>query len=68
MHLVQIVDSFRPFPRKLLDKGDTELMKEMFTDDGAVAGYTPNYECQDLASEGRLEGLNKDKRAEFVSF
>lgn len=39
MHLAEMVDFFGPFPRTLLAKGDPELVKDVFCDDGTVSAF-----------------------------
>ncbi|KAM3434141.1 hypothetical protein MY4824_005600 [Beauveria thailandica] len=68
MHLAEMVDFFGPFPRMLLEKGDPDLVKDVFSDDGTVTSFPPEFLRRDLASEEILEGLNKEEREEFASF
>lgn len=68
MHLAEMVDFFGPFPRTLLDKGDPDLVKDVFGDDGTVTAFPPEAHRGDLASEEIVEGLNKEDREEFASF
>ncbi|OAA52145.1 Protein kinase-like domain protein [Cordyceps fumosorosea ARSEF 2679] len=67
-HLAEMVDFFGPFPRTLLAKGDPELVKEIFNDDGTVSGFPEKFDRPRLDSEVWLEGLNKEDREEFASF
>lgn len=68
MHLAQMVDSFGPFPRRPLDNGDPELVASIFTNDGTIIGFTPDYKYRHLASDIVLEGLNTEEREDFASF
>ncbi|SPO01045.1 uncharacterized protein DNG_03793 [Cephalotrichum gorgonifer] len=49
-HLAEIVDFFGPFPRSLLDKGNPQLVQDIFCEDGAVRGYPPKLDRPGLAS------------------
>ncbi|KFA54944.1 hypothetical protein S40293_02312 [Stachybotrys chartarum IBT 40293] len=66
-HLAEIVGLFGPFPKTLLDRGDQELVQDMFDDKGYVknAALGP---MSGLEAEGRTPGLSPDLREVFVSF
>lgn len=66
-HVAEIVDTFGPFPRELLEKGNQELVRRIFDDEGRVKGVT-EVDRPPLASEDFMPGLNKEHRDEFASF
>ncbi|KAL3435230.1 kinase-like domain-containing protein [Aspergillus tetrazonus] len=66
-HLAEIVNLFGPFPDELLKKGDQDLVREIFDDEGRVKGGLATQRPQ-LASEGFMPGLDKEVRDEFASW
>lgn len=67
-HLAEIVDFFGPFPKSLLDKGDPQIVKDLFCEDGTVRGYPARLGRPALASEEIMLGLGEEDREEFASF
>ncbi|KKF97143.1 Serine/threonine-protein kinase SRPK [Ceratocystis platani] len=67
-HLAEIVDFFGPFPKSLLDKGDPQIVKDIFCENGTVRGYPAKLNRPALASEEVMEGLEEEDREEFASF
>jgi serine/threonine-protein kinase SRPK3 len=65
-HLAEIVDLFGPFPKELLEKGDKELVRDLFDDDGRIKDSS--MDLPELASESFLPGLDQSVRDEFASF
>lgn len=64
-HLAEIVDFFGPFPQELLQKGDQELVKEYFDDEGNVKGAQP-VDRPGLSSEFFTPGMDKVIRQDFI--
>ncbi|KAK5654563.1 hypothetical protein OQA88_7192 [Cercophora sp. LCS_1] len=65
-HLAEIVDVFGPFPKELLDKGDPDIVREMFDDEGKIKDSEP-FGRQPLESEVFLPGLDQEVRESFGS-
>ncbi|KAJ4171630.1 hypothetical protein NW754_013401 [Fusarium falciforme] len=66
-HLTEIVDLFGPFPKALLEKGNQDIVSELFDEEGRVKDAKP-YEGPGLESEDYLPGLSLERKAEFASF
>ena len=66
-HLSEMVDLFGPFPKALLEKGDQQLVKEVFDDEGKVKNVTGG-QSPPLDDPVWTPGLREEDRAEFVSF
>ncbi|ROW00303.1 hypothetical protein VMCG_07277 [Cytospora schulzeri] len=67
LHLCEIVAYFGPFPRGLLEKGDTELIEAHFDEAGYVREGFP-IELPSLESDDYMDDLDKENRKLFVSF
>lgn len=67
MHLTEIVKLFGAFPRSLLEKGDKDLVDQMFNDEGGIINPRPLGQ-PDLSSEAFLPGLDQEERDQFASF
>ncbi|KAB8271101.1 kinase-like domain-containing protein [Aspergillus minisclerotigenes] len=66
-HLAEIVDLFGPFPNELLARGDQNLVREIFGDDGRIKDAPP-MNRPGLASEAFMPGLDQEVRDRFASF
>jgi serine/threonine-protein kinase SRPK3 len=66
-HLTEIVDLFGPFPKALLEKGDQDVVRDLFDEEGRVKDAEP-YEGPGLESEEYLPGLSLEMKADFSSF
>ncbi|CAI7592512.1 unnamed protein product [Penicillium discolor] len=66
-HLREIVDLFGPFPKELLERGNKEIVQDIFDDDGRIKD-SPPMDRPGLASEAFMPGLRQDVRDEFASF
>ncbi|KAK1757819.1 serine-threonineeeee protein kinase [Echria macrotheca] len=66
-HIAEIVDLFGPFPRELLKKGDQDIVREIFDDEGRSKGIGP-LGRPPLESEAFMPGLGEDDRKAFGSF
>ncbi|KDE78376.1 serine/threonine protein [Aspergillus oryzae 100-8] len=66
-HLAEIVDLFGPFPNELLAKGDQNLVRDVFGDDGRIKDAPP-MNRPGLASEAFMPGLDQELRDMFASF
>jgi len=66
-HLVEIVDVFGAFPKDLLERGDTEVVKSMFNEEGRVDLADP-LERPPLESNVFLPDLEPETREVFASF
>lgn len=66
-HLAEIVDVFGPFPKDLLEKGDPEIVKSMFNEEGRVDLEDP-MERPPLESAVFLPDLDPETRDVFASF
>ncbi|KAH7234508.1 kinase-like domain-containing protein [Fusarium solani] len=66
-HLTEIVDLFGPFPKALLEKGDQDIVRDLFDEEGRVKDAEP-YEGPGLESEEYLPGLSLEMKADFSSF
>ncbi|KAI5924149.1 kinase-like domain-containing protein [Camillea tinctor] len=66
-HLNEIVDFFGPFPKELLEKGNQEIVQDIFNDDGTIKDAIP-INRPGLNSEEFLPSLKQKDRDVFVSF
>ena len=66
-HVAEIVDLFGPFPKELLEKGNPDVVRSIFDDEGRPKDCLPG-NGPPLASEGFMPGLNQEARDEFASF
>ncbi|KAK4653424.1 hypothetical protein QC762_0083450 [Podospora pseudocomata] len=66
-HIAEIVDLFGPFPKELLEKGDQNIVRDIFDDEGRPKGIGPLGRSP-LESEAFMPGLRDDDRKEFASF
>jgi serine/threonine-protein kinase SRPK3 len=66
-HLEEIVDFFGPFPRSLLDQGASEVVREMFNEDGTIKDSEP-LQRPGLLSDVYMDGLPQETREDFVAF
>ncbi|PLB47735.1 serine/threonine protein kinase [Aspergillus steynii IBT 23096] len=66
-HLREIVDLFGPFPRALLERGNQDLVRELFDDDGTIKDAPPMVRPA-LASNAFMPNLHPEVREEFASF
>jgi serine/threonine-protein kinase SRPK3 len=66
-HLSEIVDLFGPFPKELLEKGNQDLVRSIFDDEGRPKDCLPG-NLPPLASEAFMPGLDEEARNEFASF
>jgi serine/threonine-protein kinase SRPK3 len=66
-HLAEIVDVFGPFPKELLEKGDPEIVKELFDEEGRVDIEDP-MDRPPLESDVFLPDLDPETREVFASF
>ncbi|KAK4167814.1 serine/threonine protein kinase [Cladorrhinum sp. PSN259] len=66
-HLGEIFDVFGPFPKDLLEKGDAEIAKNMFNEEGRVDLADP-LERPALESAMFLPDLDPETREVFASF
>lgn len=65
-HLGEFVDVFGPLPRALLEKGDPEIVGEIFDEEGRVKDFEMNR--PPLNSKIMFPGLPTEEREGFVSF
>ncbi|ETR96750.1 kinase-like protein [Trichoderma reesei RUT C-30] len=66
-HLAEIVDLFGPFPKSLLDRGNQDLVRGIFDDEGRVKDQEP-FNRPGLASEAFMPGLSQEQRDDCASF
>lgn len=66
-HLVEIVDLFGPFPKALLEKGNQDLVRSLFDDEGRIKDEAP-LNRPGLSSEAFVPDLSQERRESFVSF
>ncbi len=66
-HLAEIVNLFEPFPQRLKEKGNRDIVQDLFDDDGNIKD-SPPMNRSGLSSEAFLPGLDQKVRDEFVSF
>lgn len=66
-HLIEIVDLFGPFPKALLEKGNQDIVSDLFDEEGRVKG-AEQYEGTGLESETYLPDLSPEIQANFASF
>jgi serine/threonine-protein kinase SRPK3 len=66
-HLAEIVDLFGPFPKALLERGNQEIVREIFDAEGKVKGM-PSTIRPPLDSEAFVPGLDDETKGKFVSF
>lgn len=67
LHLAEIEDLFGPFPKDLRDKGDPEITKTVFDEEGKVKRLE-SVDGPPLESEEYLPGLDQQEREMFASF
>ncbi|KAF6809113.1 serine/threonine protein kinase [Colletotrichum musicola] len=68
-HLAEIFHHFGPFPQSLLDKGNPDIVRYIFDDEGRIKDPTPfAEEIPYFMSEEWTPGLDQDVREEFVFF
>ncbi|KAI0868182.1 serine/threonine protein kinase [Hypoxylon argillaceum] len=65
-HLAEIVAFFGPFPQSLLEKGNQEIVQDIFDEEGKVRGMPS--QIPPLGSEVIMPGLRDEIRADFESF
>ena len=68
LHLHEIESFFGPFPREFLDKGDQDLVKEFFDDEGRIPGFSHLGGRYPLESESWMMSLPREKAEQFASF
>ncbi|PNP51066.1 hypothetical protein THARTR1_08294 [Trichoderma harzianum] len=66
-HLIEIIDLFGPFPKKLLEKGNQDLVRDLFDDEGLIK-EAELLNRSGLMSETVTPGLSPVLREYFVSF
>ncbi|KAJ4329008.1 hypothetical protein N0V84_000580 [Fusarium piperis] len=66
-HLFEVVDLFGPFPKALLEKGNRDIVGELFDEEGHIKDAEP-MERPGLVSEAFMPGLSPKSREEFGSF
>ncbi|KAK4170778.1 serine-threonineeeee protein kinase [Triangularia setosa] len=66
-HIAEIVGLFGPFPKELLEKGDQNIVRDIFDDEGRPKGIGP-LDRPSLESEAFMPGLSDDDRKYFGSF
>lgn len=66
-HLIEIIDFFGPFPKKLLEKGNQDLVCDLFDDEGGIKDAEP-LKRPGLMSEAITPGMGRTLREAFVSF
>ncbi|KAL7930727.1 kinase-like domain-containing protein [Trichoderma chlorosporum] len=66
-HLIEIIDLFGPFPKGLLEKGNQDLVRKLFNDEGRIIDAEP-LDRPGLMSENFTPGLDQFHREHFVSF
>ena len=66
-HVAEIVDLFGPFPKELLEKGNQDLVQNIFYEDGKLKDFPPMGRPP-LASEMFMPGLKQEARDLFASF
>lgn len=66
-HLTEIVDLFGPFPTKLLEKGNQDIVGKLFDSEGRIQEPDP-LDGPGLLSEAWLPSLDEEQRECFVSF
>ncbi|KAI0147698.1 kinase-like domain-containing protein [Xylariaceae sp. FL1272] len=65
-HIAEMVHYFGPFPRALLEKGDPEIVRDIFDDNGKVKGWSCSEEPLNL--DVFAPGLDEETKEEFISF
>ncbi|KAL0930689.1 serine/threonine protein kinase [Colletotrichum truncatum] len=68
VHLSEIVHLFGSFPRSLLDRGNQQIVREIFDGQGKVNDGIISADSPVLMSEEFTPGLEQDVRDEFVAF
>ncbi|KAK0649990.1 kinase-like domain-containing protein [Cercophora newfieldiana] len=67
MHIAEIVDLFGPFPKELLEKGDQNIVRDIFDDEGKPKDFGP-LDRPPLESELFMPEMKDKYREEFASF
>ncbi|KAK4444784.1 hypothetical protein QBC34DRAFT_474301, partial [Podospora aff. communis PSN243] len=66
-HIAEIVDLFGPFPKRLRDNGDQDIVRDVFDDEGRPKGISSRARPP-LESEAFMPGIGEDERKECGSF
>jgi serine/threonine-protein kinase SRPK3 len=66
-HLAQIAYHFGPFPKELLEKGNQEIVRSIFDENGIPRGPRVR-DVPLLDSEGFMQGLGEEHKKEYISF
>ncbi|KAL2144895.1 hypothetical protein VTI28DRAFT_8356 [Corynascus sepedonium] len=66
-HLCEIVDLFGLFPKELLEKGNQDIVRSIFDEDGKPKGYRQGL-VPPLEAEAFMPGLDKEARDGYASF
>lgn len=66
-HLIEIVDLFGPFPKAFLEKGNQEIVRDLFDEEGRIKDAAP-MNRPGLSSEAFMPGLSQESRKEFAEF
>ncbi|OPB41808.1 hypothetical protein A0O28_0103680 [Trichoderma guizhouense] len=66
-HLIEIIDLLGPFPKKLLEKGNQDLVPDLFDDEGRIKD-AETLNRPGLMSEAFTPGMSQILREYFVSF
>ena len=66
-HLFEIVDLFGPFPKSFLDRGNQDLVHDLFDDEGRINDHEP-FTRPGLSSEALMLGLSQEQRDDCASF
>ncbi|KAH6848251.1 kinase-like domain-containing protein [Chaetomium sp. MPI-CAGE-AT-0009] len=67
-HVAEIVDLFGPFPKELLDKGNQDIVRSIFDEEGRPKDCLPGT-APPLESEAFMPGLlNQEARDDFADF
>ncbi|KAF2963137.1 hypothetical protein GQX73_g10423 [Xylaria multiplex] len=65
-HLAEIEEYFGPFPKAFLERGNQEIVQEMFDEEGRIKGMPPNWVWAPIDSA--CPDLTQDRREAFLVF
>lgn len=68
LHLWEIANFFGHFPKSLLTKGDQDLVKKYFNEEGEIEGFSHLGPFPPLESVSWMAGLDEKEREIFGSF
>lgn len=66
-HIAEMINLFGPFPKELLEKGNQDIVRSLFDNDGTLQNPESLIRA-DITSDEFTPGLDQETRDEYVSF